>query len=160
MKSLQATPQQVTLLFAAGVLSEILMMRFIGKWSDTHGRKPALLFALGIMPVRLLLYLVVAHPVGVIAVQLMHGLNFGIVGTVAVAYANDCARNGGRGMAQAQMALTGSLASALGPLFAGLLVEGIGFVGMFVVMAAVGAVGILLLLPVEETCSPGGGKQV
>ena len=152
MKSLHALPQQITSMFAIGVISEILLMRFVGRWSDKNGRKPALLIAFILMPLRLLCYILATNPLGVIAVQSLHGLNFGIVGTVAVIYVNDIATEGGRSMAQARLALVMSLGNAIGPIVCGGIVERWGFATMFASMSAVGVVSIILLLTlVQET---------
>jgi MFS transporter, PPP family, 3-phenylpropionic acid transporter len=152
MKSLHALPQQITGMFALGVICEICFMRFVGRWSDKNGRKPALLFAFILMPLRLLLYTLATDPWGVIAVQALHGLNFGIVGTVAVTYVNDLAQNGGRSIAQSRMALTMSLGNALGPILCGAIVERFGFSAMFATMAGIGVISVVLLLTiVDET---------
>jgi MFS transporter, PPP family, 3-phenylpropionic acid transporter len=155
MKSLHALPVQITGMFALGVICEILLMRFVGRWSDKKGRKPALMFAFILMPIRLLLYIFATNPMGVIAVQALHGLNFGIVGTVAVTYVNDLADlspSGGRSMAQARLALTMSLGNALGPILCGAIVERLGFGVMFASMAGIGTLSIFLLwFLVKET---------
>ena len=94
MRQLGATGRQITWMFAAGVVCEVLVMMQVGRWTDKNGRKPALLAAFFLMPVRLLLYIPALGPLWVIGVQSLHGLNFGIVGTVSVAFVNDYAKDG------------------------------------------------------------------
>ncbi len=106
MKHLGAAPRQISLMFAAGVICEVLVISQVGKWTDKHGRKPALILAFCLMPVRLLLYTAATTPAMVMAIQSLHGINFGIVGTLAVVYVNDCVTDAQRGTAQAAMTAT------------------------------------------------------
>jgi PPP family 3-phenylpropionic acid transporter len=146
LKSMGASPLWITVMFAAGVVCEILVMSFIGRWTDRHGRWPALAFALVLMPIRLLLYVPATHPLWAVCVQLLHGLNFGIVGAVGVAFVNDLADERERGAAQARLALVASTANALGPIVCGTLVTRFGIPGMFVAMSVVGAAGAAVFL--------------
>lgn len=152
MKSLGSTPRQVSLMFAAGVLCEVLVMSQVGKWTDRYGRKPALVAAFLLMPVRLLLYIPATSPTWVMAVQALHGINFGIVGTIAVVYANDCVTDSQRGTAQATLAAVSSAALSVSPALCGWLAETVGFGGMFGTMSAVGVLGaIYLFVKVPES---------
>ena len=120
IKSLGASPEQVTAMFAAGVVCEVLVMSQVGRWTDTHGRRPALVAAFLLMPVRLLLYIPAAHlpaygPLWVLGVQTLHGLNFGIVGTIAIVFVNDHATDANRGRLQARLAASAGLGAGTWP---------------------------------------------
>ena len=141
MKSLKATPLQITTMFAGGVVCEIAMMLFAGRWSDKNGRWPILLFAFITMPIRLLLYTAAGNPVQVMLVQLMHGLNFGVVGTIAPVFINDLADDENRGACQAKLAASAGIGLALGPLLCGQIASRFGMPTMFVTMAVFGALG-------------------
>ncbi len=155
MKSLGAAPRQISLMFAAGVLCEVLVMSQVGKWTDLNGRKPALVLAFCLMPVRLLLYTLATSPATVMAIQALHGLNYGIVGTLAVVYVNDCVTDAQRGTALAMMTATSGIALSLSPPLCGWLAERYGFSMMFVAMSAVGVLGALfLILRVPESNPP------
>ncbi|MGC4042461.1 MAG: MFS transporter [Armatimonas sp.] len=152
MRQLGATPRQVTWMFAAGVVCEVLVMSQVGRWTDQHGRKPALALGFILMPLRLLLYIPALGPAWVIAVQSLHGLNFGIVGAVGVALVNDVADDTNRGSLQARLGATAGLSSALGQLVCGWLSQSYSIAVMFAVMSAVGFVAAFLLLTrVKET---------
>ena len=126
--------------FAVGVVAEVLVMTRVGRWTDRHGRRPALLAAFCLLPLRLLAYIPVATPLQATWVQALHGLNFGIVGAVAVIVANDCAAASERGLAQSRLAGTGGIALALGQWTCGAVLARWGFGALFGGMAAVAAV--------------------
>jgi MFS family permease len=146
LRDLGATPLWITGVFAGGVVCEVLVMTKIGRWSDIYGRRPALAVAFLIMPFRLLAYIPAHTPLAVLLVQLLHGLNFGIMGAVAVTFINDLSNDYNRGAAQARLTGVQGLATALGPVACGLVVQHWGMEGMFVAMAAVGALAAAVFL--------------
>lgn len=146
MQELGAGPLWVTGMFAGGVVCEVLVMTRIGGVSDRLGRRPVLAVAFVALPIRLLCYMPATGPVWVMVVQLLHGLNFGIMGAIAVVYINDLASDSERGRAQARLAAAGGLASAAGPLLCGLIAQAYGLVAMFGVMAVIGAIGAVYFL--------------
>jgi MFS family permease len=155
IKGLGATPLWITGTFAAGVVCEVLVMTRVGGLSDARGRKPILAVAYVLMPIRLLCYIPATGPAWVLAVQLLHGLNFGIMGAVAVTYVNDLAPDGRRGAAQASLSSVGGLAVALGPALCGLLSHRLGIGWMFAAMSVVGMAGaIIFLYRVPESHHP------
>jgi MFS family permease len=154
MRQLGATPRQVTWMFAAGVVCEVLVMSQVGRWTDRHGRKPALALGFLLMPLRLLLYIPapLLGPFWVIGVQSLHGLNFGIVGAVSVALVNDVADDANRGALQARLSATAGMASALGQLLCGWLSQSYSLGVMFAAMSGIGFIAaILLVTRVKET---------
>ena len=146
MKHLGAMPRQISLMFAAGVLCEVLVMTQVGKWTDKNGRKPALILAFCLMPVRLLLYTAATTPAMVMAIQSLHGLNYGIVGTLAVVYVNDCVTDAQRGTAQAAMTATSGIALSVSPAVCGWLANTYNFDTMFIAMSLVGMLAATYLV--------------
>ena len=146
MEALGARPLWITAMFALGVVSEVLVMVQVGRWTDVYGRRPALAFAFLLMPIRLLLYIPATGPLWVLLVQILHGVNFGIVGTIAVVFVNDLAGDRHRGAFQARLAAVIGLALAAGPVACGWLADRFGYGVMFAAMSAVGAVAAVLLL--------------
>jgi len=140
MKQLGARPLWITAMFAGGVVSEVLIMTRVGRWTDDHGRRPALWVAFLLMPLRLLLYIPATIPLTVALVQTLHGLNFGIMGVIAVAFVNDATPDHARGVAQARLASVNGLGAALGPLACGALSDTSG--GLRLMFAAMSAVGV------------------
>jgi MFS transporter, PPP family, 3-phenylpropionic acid transporter len=146
MKQMGASPLLITAMFAGGVVCEVLVMSRVGRWTDTYGRRPALAASFLLMPLRLLLYVPATGPAWIMAVQTLHGINFGIIGTIAVVFVNDLARPGERGALQARLLAAAGIGTALGPVVCGWLVEQIGVRGMFAAMSSVGflAAGVFL----------------
>ncbi|MDX1933443.1 MAG: MFS transporter [Capsulimonadales bacterium] len=135
MKSLGASPLHITAMYAGGVLIEVAVMSQVGRWVDTYGRWPALAASFLLLPVRLLLYVPANSPLHVMAVQTLHGFNFGIIGTIAIVFVNDLARNHERGTIQSRLAVTQGIGVALGPVVCGFLSDRFGIPTMFAVMA-------------------------
>lgn len=151
LDSLGAKGLWVTGAFTAGVVMEVIVMTRSGALSDIYGRRPLLAFSMCLLPLRLLLYVPATGPLWVVCVQAMHGLNFGIVGAVSVAFAIDHTAEGTHGQAQARLAAVAGFATALGPIFFGYTSQVFGLRTMFVFAAAIALSGALvMLLTVEE----------
>jgi PPP family 3-phenylpropionic acid transporter len=146
LKSLGATPLWITGTFATGVVCEVLVMTQVGRWSDLYGRRPALALAFLLMPLRLLLYIPATGPLWVLIVQSLHGFNFGIMGAIAVVFANDLATDRNRSATQARLTGVGGLATATGPMLCGWLAQYLSIGWMFAIMALFGTVGAVIFL--------------
>lgn len=152
LKSLHAQPYQITSVFAAGVICEVLVMTRVGRFSDLYGRRPALAIAFLLMPMRLLAYVPATGWLWVLSVQMLHGLNFGIMGAIAIVFINDTATDQNRGAAQARLAAVSGLASAISPMLCGWIAQHFGMGWMFSAMSVVGAAGaIVFLTQVQES---------
>lgn len=160
MKELGASPLWITATFATGVVCEVLVMTQVGRLADLYGRKPILTIAFTIMPLRLLCYIPATGPVWVMAVQSLHGLNFGIMGAIAIVFINDLATNQDRGAAQARLAAVGGLATALGPAACGWLAQHWGIGSMFAAMAGVGSVGAAIFLARVQESHPAPANPI
>lgn len=146
LKSLGASGLGITGTFAAGVVVEVLVMRQSGRFSDRFGRRPALAVAFLLLPIRLLLYIPATGPLWVLAVQSLHGFNFGIVGAVAIAFANDLATDRSHGHAQARLAGVAGLATAVGPALFGAASQAMGLRPMFGLAAFIALLGAAILV--------------
>ena len=152
MKDLGATGLLLSCVFLPGVILEVLVMRRSGALSDRFGRRPVLLLSYLLLPFRLLLYAAATGPYAILAIQTLHGLNFGIVGAVAVAFVNDQAEHKTRGALQAQLVLVTATAGALGPALMGSVADLYGLRAMFIVAAGLAVFAALwFLLAVEES---------
>ncbi len=158
LSELNAAPVWLTATFAAGVLCEVLVMTQIGRWTDAHGRRPAMLFSFLLLPLRLLMYIPATGPLWVLLVQSLHGFNFGILGTIAVVFVNDTADPDKRGAAQAELAATLGLGNSIGPIVCGFLVERYGLGTMFGAMSVLAVVAVVLFCAFvgESHAAPNG----
>lgn len=146
LKSLGAKGLGITGVFAAGVFVEVLVMRWVGRFSDRFGRRPALALTFVLLPLRLLLYIPATGPLWVLVVQSLHGLNFGIMGAISVVFVNDLATDRTRGHAQSRLFAVAGLATAVGPLILGLAAELSTLGLMFGVAAAFATVGAVIFV--------------
>ncbi|MCX7798931.1 MAG: MFS transporter [Fimbriimonadales bacterium] len=146
MRELGGSPLWVTAMFAGGVVCEVIVMRQSGRLSDEFGRRPLLVLTYALLPVRLCLYALCLEPGHVFLVQLLHGVNFGIVGVLSVALINDLATDNTRGQAQARLATVSGAATTVGPIALGIVAEALGLRWMFVVASLLAAAGAALLL--------------
>lgn len=138
--------------FIPGVLSETLVMRYSGALSDRYGRRPVLAVSYLLLPLRLLIYSAATGPWWVLGAQSLHGLNFGIVGAVAIAFVNDQADHRTRGVLQAQLSLVTAAAGAVGPAIMGFVADRYGLPAMFEVAAGLAFVAtVVFVLFVNES---------
>jgi len=132
--------------FLPGVIGEALVMRFSGRFSDRYGRRPVLAVSYLVLPFRLMMYSVALSPWWVLGAQSLHGLNFGIVGAVAIAFINDQADHRTRGALQAQLSLITASAGAVGPALMGIVADRYGLPVMFEVAAGLAFVAAAIFL--------------
>ena len=115
------------------------------------GRKPIFLVALGVLPVRGVLFCFTSNPVGVVAIQLLDGVAAGIFGVISIVIAADLMKGTGRfNLAQGLVALAVGLGAGLSNVVAGYIVQGFGYPAGFLSLAAVAVVALLffwLLMP-------------
>jgi MFS family permease len=140
-------------LFIVMMIAWILLVRPAGRWADRLGRKPLLVLGWSAMSLRLALLAVAKSPEQVLFIQLLDGLAQGLFGVLAAAWVTDRFADPRRaGEAQVLVGSCLVLGSALGPLLAGLLVQILGYRGLFALLAAIaGAATLLVLFWVPET---------
>ena len=115
------------------------------------GRKPIFLIALGVLPVRGVLFCFTSNPAGVVAIQLLDGVAAGIFGVISILIAADLMKGTGRfNLAQGLVALAVGLGAGLSNVVAGYIVQGFGYPAGFLFLAAVALVALAffwLLMP-------------
>jgi len=146
LQELGATGLWLTATFVGGVVVEIFVMRSAGRLSDEYGRRPALAISFLLLPIRLMLYVPAMAAWHVAGVQLLHGINFGIMGAVAIAFANDLAEEGSHGRAQARLAAAAGFAGAIGPWMLGAAADAVGIRWMFAVAAGIALAGAAVFM--------------
>ena len=119
----------VGLAFSIAAMAEIPCMIYLGALSDKIGRKPLIVVALLVYPLRLFLYTVVSHPYLILPIQLLHGLTFGVLYVASVAFVSDIAPES-RGTALGLYNATSSAGSAAGSGLAGIISGNYGLIIM------------------------------
>lgn len=152
-KDLGASDGFLPYLFIVMMVAWMALVRPAGRWADRIGRKPLLVLGWSAMTVRLALLAVATSPKQVLFIQLLDGLAQGMFGVLAAAWVTDRFADPRRaGEAQVLVGSCLVLGSALGPLLAGLMVPGLGYRGLFALLAGiVGMATLLVLLWVPET---------
>jgi MFS family permease len=129
------------------------LVRPAGRWADRIGRKPLLVVGWSAMTIRLALLAVAKSPGQILFIQLLDGLAQGLFGVLAAAWVMDRFADPRRaGEAQVLVGSCLVLGSALGPLLSGLVVQELGYRGLFALLAGIaGTATLLVLFLVPET---------
>lgn len=88
------------LFMSACVITTQLVITLLASWSGqkagTWGRKPLLLIAFGVLPVRAVLYTVTVSKSALVAIQILDGVGAGIFGVVSILVIADLTQGSGR----------------------------------------------------------------
>jgi MFS family permease len=142
------------------VVTQVVIMcsaAAIGRYANVRGRKPLLLIGFGVLPIRALLYTVIHHTTGLIAVQLLDGVANAIFVVVAILVVADRTRGTGRfNLMQGALATAVGLGAALSNSFGGELIQHYSYRISFLALGAVAALALALLWAgVPETLPQG-----
>ena len=164
-RDLHAPDRMLSHAFAVSMLAWMLVVRPAGWLADRWGRKPLLVIGWSIMCVRLALVALIRDPHLIVANQALDGLGNGLFAVIAASWVTDRLADPRRsGEAQVIVGSCLVLGSAIGPAVAGCVVDWLGYRGLFLALAGVGALAtaiVVVLVPEtlkthEETLE--GGK--
>jgi MFS family permease len=135
---------------AACVVTTQLVITLIASWTGRKagqwGRKPLMLAAFGVLPMRGVLYTLTANPALLVAIQLLDGIGAGIFGVVSILMIADLTRGTGRfNLAQGAIATAVGIGASLSQVIAGAIVHHGGYNTGFLFLAAVAGGAWLLL---------------
>jgi len=135
---------------SACVVTTQMTVTVIASWSGrkagTWGRKPLLLIAFGVLPVRAVLYTLTDNTVALIAIQLLDGIGAGIFGVVSVLVIADLTRGSGRfNLTLGAISTAVGIGAALSQTIAGSIVHHWNFNAGFLFLAAVAAAAFGIL---------------
>ena len=138
------------LFMSACVVTTQLVITLIAAWSGrkagTWGRKPLLLIAFGVLPVRGLLYTLTSKVALLVAIQVMDGIGAGIFGVVSVLVIADLTRGTGRfNLTLGAISTAVGIGAALSQVIAGSIVHRVSANAGFLFLAAVAAVAFGIL---------------
>jgi MFS family permease len=146
-RDLHAPDRMLAYAFAISMVAWMLVALPGGRFADRWGRKPLLIAGWAIMTVRLALVAVVKSPELAVANQALDGLGNGLFAVVAAAWVTDRLADPRRaGEAQVIVGSCLVFGSAIGPAAASFLVGPLGYRGLFLALAGVGAIATMVVV--------------
>jgi predicted MFS family arabinose efflux permease len=139
-----------------------LLSSWSGRKAGSWGRKPLLLLAFGVLPVRAVLYTLTTNTGALIAIQILDGVGAGIFGVVSVLVIADLTRGTGRfNLTLGAISTAVGIGASLSQVIAGSIVHHFGSNVGFLFLAAVAsaALGILYFF-MPETVDKGSPPSI
>jgi MFS family permease len=149
-----------TMFMSACVIAAQLVMLpmslLVGARADAWGRKPLLLVAFTVLPLRGFLYTLSDHSAWLIAVQLLDGVGNGLFATLTGIVVADLMRGTGRyNLARGVVATVQGVGASISNVVAGNIVVLAGYNAAFVSLACIAALGLVVLVALmPETGKP------
>jgi predicted MFS family arabinose efflux permease len=123
-----------------------LLASWTGRMAGPLGRKPLLLIAFGVLPVRGVLYTFTHNTVALVAIQILDGIGAGIFGVVSVLVVADLTKGTGRfNLSLGAISTAVGIGASLSQVVAGSIVQHFGFNAGFLFLAAVAAGAFCIL---------------
>jgi MFS family permease len=140
------------------IAAQIIMLPialFIGKKADVWGRKPILLVAFLVLPLRAFLYTFSNDTYWLIGVQLLDGVGAGIFGALTPLVIADMTRGTSHfNLAQGAVATVQGVGAAISALFAGMIVDRLGYNAAFISLGIAALVALVIFcLSMPETAT-------
>ena len=138
------------LFMSACVVTTQFVITLIASWSGrkagTWGRKPLLLIAFAVLPIRGVLYTLTANTALLVAIQVMDGVGAGIFGVVSVLVIADLTRGTGRfNLTLGAISTAVGIGAALSQVIAGSIVHHVGYRAGFLFLAGVASAALAIL---------------
>jgi predicted MFS family arabinose efflux permease len=138
------------LFMSACVVTTQLVITLLASWSGrkagSWGRKPLLLIAFGVLPVRAVLYTLTNQTVALVAIQILDGVGAGIFGVVSVLVIADLTQGSGRfNLTLGAISTAVGIGASLSQVIAGAIVNHFGYNAGFLFLASVAAVALAIL---------------
>ena len=139
--------------FVIGVFAAtaLVVRPFVGRGSDSVGRKILMLSGAAVLAASGLLYILTRSVPGLLALRIFHGVGFAVFGTAAMALVADISPAGRRGEAIGYYGASTNLAMVIGPAVGVLLMQRFGFTNLFVASAGLGLVSFMISLSLSGT---------
>jgi predicted MFS family arabinose efflux permease len=123
-----------------------LLAPWVGRKAGSWGRKPLLLVAFGVLPVRGLLYTLTTNTETLVAIQILDGVGAGIFGVVSVLVIADLTKGTGRfNLALGAISTAVGIGASLSQIIAGTIVHHFSSNAGFLFLAAVALVAFCIL---------------
>jgi len=117
-----------------------IISAWCGRKAGVLGRKPLLMIAFGVLPIRAVLYTLTTNTVVLVAIQFLDGVGAGIFGVVSVLVIADLTKGSGRfNVTLGAIATAVGIGAALSQTIAGTIVHHFSFNAGFLFLAAIAA---------------------
>jgi predicted MFS family arabinose efflux permease len=138
------------LFMSACVVTTQFVITLLSSWSGrkagTWGRKPLLLIAFGVLPIRGVLYTLTSNTELLVAIQVLDGIGAGIFGVVSVLVIADLTRGTGRfNLTLGAITTAVGIGASLSQVIAGGIVHRVGSHAGFLFLAAVASAAFAIL---------------
>lgn len=141
-----------------------LLATWVARHADLWGRKPLLLVGFGVLPVRVLLFVVAPGPWYLVPIQSLGGITAAVIGVLTPLVINDVTRGTGRyNLAQGAVGAAAGIGASVSTLAVGYLAQALGNLVGFLALAGVALAGLAVLwraLPETrpDPAGPGTGR--
>jgi predicted MFS family arabinose efflux permease len=123
-----------------------LLASWTGRKAGSWGRKPLLLVAFGVLPVRAVLYTLTSNTVALVTIQILDGVAAGIFGVVSVLVIADLTQGSGRfNLTLGAISTAVGVGASLSQVIAGSIVHHFGSNAGFLFLAAVASAAFSIL---------------
>jgi DHA1 family multidrug resistance protein-like MFS transporter len=149
-ESLGATGVWVGIIFAGYAVSRTILLPFVGKLSDRHGRKRIISIGLFVFSLTSFAYVLANNVFSLLVIRLLQGVAAGFVQPISQAYIGDIAPEGEEGKWMGFFNATFLIGWGCGPLMGGVLAEYLGMDSAFYAMGGLNVLaflGVALFLP-------------
>jgi MFS family permease len=135
---------------SACVVTTQFVITLIAAWSGRKaslwGRKPLLLIAFGVLPLRAVLYTLTSSTIPLVAIQVLDGVGAGIFGVVSILVIADLTKGSGRfNVTLGAIATAVGIGASLSQTIAGTIVHHFGFSTGFLFLASIAAAAFGIL---------------
>ena len=125
----------------------VCLATWVGRTAGRWGRKPLLLIAFGVMPIRGVLYTLTHDTTALVAIQILDGVGAAIFGIVSILVIADLTQGTGRfNLTQGAIGAAVGTGASLSQVAAGSVAHHLGNNAGFLFLAAVASVAFVLLL--------------
>ncbi|TWB39084.1 MFS transporter [Nitrospirillum pindoramense] len=149
-KLANANPEWATAMMSSCIIAAQLVMLpmalLAGHYAEKWGRKPVLLIAFAVLPLRACLYLASDNPAWLIGVQLLDGVGAGLVGVLTPLIVADLTRESGHyNLALGLIMSAQGIGGAISGLAAGAVVDRFGYSWAFLGLGAAAGLAVMAL---------------
>jgi MFS family permease len=134
-----------------------VMAPWAGRQANSWGRRPLLLLGFGVLPIRALLFTVIADPMLLLAVQLLDGVSGTVLGVLQALVIADLTNGTGRfNLAQGLVGVTSGIGASVSTTMSGVITESFGRAAGFLALALMGLAAVAMVWLFMPETKPSG----